>query len=64
MTARLTRWLTSLRLVLVTLLTAFGFLLGKDPERAGEELRGLGRWLGGRHEALAANPAPAWKPHE
>ncbi len=42
------RWLTFLRLVLVTLLTAAGFLLGKDPGRAGEELRGLGRWLSGR----------------
>lgn len=24
----------------------------------------VGRWLGRRHEALAANPAPAWKPHD
>lgn len=42
------RWLTSLRLVLVCLLTSFGYLLGKDPERAGEEVRGLWRWLTGR----------------
>lgn len=42
------RWLTSARLVVVTLLTALGYLLGKDPERASEEVRGLGRWLGGR----------------
>ena len=41
-----TRWLTSLRLILVTLLASLGYLLGKDPQRAGEEIRGLGRWLG------------------
>ncbi len=42
------RWLTSLRLVVVCLLTSLGYLLGKDPERAGEELRGMWRWLTGR----------------
>ncbi|MCC6495715.1 MAG: hypothetical protein IT193_05600 [Propionibacteriaceae bacterium] len=42
------RWLTSVRLVLGCLLAALGFLLGKDPERATEELRGLGAWLSGR----------------
>jgi hypothetical protein len=42
------RWLTSARLVLVCLLTALGYLLGKDPERAGEEVRALWRWLTGR----------------
>ncbi|MCA0294581.1 MAG: hypothetical protein LCH96_04540 [Actinobacteria bacterium] len=42
------RWLTSLRLVVVCLLSALGLLLGKDPERASEEVRGLGRWLTGR----------------
>jgi hypothetical protein len=56
------RWLTSLRLVLVCLLTSLGYLLGKDPQRAGEELRGLWRWLIGRRlrrsvtERLAALP--------
>jgi hypothetical protein len=56
------RWLTSLRLVLVCLLTAVGYLLGKDPERASEEVRGLGRWLAGRRlrhsvtERLASLP--------
>lgn len=43
-----TRWLTSLRIALVALLTAAGYLLGKDLERAREELAALGRWLGGR----------------
>ena len=43
------RWLTVLRLVLVCLLAALGYLLGKDPGRAADELRGLWRWLtGGR----------------
>ncbi len=42
------RWLTSARLVLVCLLGALGLLLGKDPRRASEEVRGLGRWLAGR----------------
>ncbi len=42
------RWLTALRLVLGCLLSAFGYLLGKDPERATDELRGLGAWLSGR----------------
>lgn len=42
------RWLTSLRLILVTLLAGLGYLLGKDPERAADEFRGLGRWLRGR----------------
>ena len=40
------RWLTMLRLIAGTLLTAFGLLLGKDPQRAGDEVRGLVRWLG------------------
>ncbi len=42
------RWLTSLRLVATCLLAAVGYLLGKDPQRAGEEVRGLWRWLTGR----------------
>ncbi|HQA77130.1 MAG TPA: hypothetical protein PLL50_02110 [Propionicimonas sp.] len=39
------RWLTMLRLIVGTLFTAVGLLLGKDPRRAGDELRGLARWL-------------------
>lgn len=56
------RWLTSLRLVLTCLLAALGYLLGKDPERAGEEVRALWRWLTGRQlrhsvtERLASLP--------
>lgn len=42
------RWLTSLRLIATCLLTALGYLLGKDPQRAGEEVRALWRWLTGR----------------
>ncbi|HAM45561.1 MAG TPA: hypothetical protein DCM67_11160, partial [Propionibacteriaceae bacterium] len=42
------RWLVRLRVVLVTLLAALGFLLGKDLERSGEEMRGLWRWLRNR----------------
>jgi len=42
------RWLVRMRLVLVSLLMALGYLLGKDPERSADELRGLGRWLGNR----------------
>lgn len=47
-TAAARRWLTSLRLIATCLLTALGYLLGKDPQRAGEELRALWRWLTGR----------------
>lgn len=39
------RWLVALRVTLVTLLASAGFLLGKDLERAGEEVRGLWRWI-------------------
>lgn len=59
------RWLTSLRLVLMTLLAAFGYLLGKDPGRAADEVRGLVRWLGGRElrrsvaDQVASLPATA-----
>lgn len=42
------RWLVSTGLVLGCLLAALGFLLGKDPERAGDELRGLAIWRSGR----------------
>ncbi|HML50312.1 MAG TPA: hypothetical protein PKD84_02730 [Propionicimonas sp.] len=42
------RWLVTLRVFLVTLLAALGFLLGKDLERSGEEMRGLWRWLRNR----------------
>lgn len=56
------RWLTALRLIVTCLLTALGYLLGKDPERAGEEMRALWRWLAGRRlrrsviEQLASLP--------
>ncbi len=39
-----TRWLAGLWLSLACLLSALGYLLGKDPGRAGEELRGWSRW--------------------
>lgn len=61
-TAAPRRWLTSLRLVVTCLATALGYLLGKDPERAGEEVGGLWRWLTGRRlrhsvtDRLAALP--------
>ncbi|MDR1237265.1 MAG: hypothetical protein LBK28_03395 [Propionibacteriaceae bacterium] len=42
------RWLVDLKLILVTLLAALGFALGKDMLSAGEEIAGLGRWLVGR----------------
>ena len=42
------RWLTSLRLAIGCLLAALGYLLGKDPERAGDEVRGLAAWVSGR----------------
>lgn len=42
------RWLTSLRLALGCLLAALGYLLGKDPARASDELRGLSSWVRGR----------------
>jgi hypothetical protein len=42
------RWLVRLRLVLVSLALAIGYLLGKDPQRSGEELRGLFGWIGNR----------------
>ena len=47
-TAPRRRWLTSLRLTLGCLLAALGYLLGKDPSRAADELRGLSAWLSGR----------------
>lgn len=42
------RWLVRLRLVMVSLAMALGYLLGKDPQRSAEELRGLAGWLGNR----------------
>ena len=42
------RWLVRLRLVLVSLAMALGYLLGKDPQRSGDELRGLAGWLTNR----------------
>jgi hypothetical protein len=42
------RWLVDLKLILVTLLAALGFTIGKDLLSAGEEVAGLGRWLFGR----------------
>lgn len=42
------RWLVRLRLVLVSLAMALGYLLGKDPQRSGEELRALFGWIGNR----------------
>ncbi len=57
------RWLTSLRLALGCLLTALGYLLGKDPARAADEMRGLSAWARGselRHsvtERVDALPA-------
>ena len=47
-TAPRRRWLTSLRLALGSLLAALGYLLGKDPSRASDELRGLAAWVSGR----------------
>ncbi|MGV8908762.1 MAG: hypothetical protein ACOH1Y_07250 [Propionicimonas sp.] len=41
------RWLVSLRLAIGCLLTALGYLLGKDPARSADELRGLLAWLRG-----------------
>jgi hypothetical protein len=42
------RWLRSLGLALGAVFAWLGFLLGKDPLRAGEEWRGLLHWLGNR----------------
>jgi len=59
------RWLVSVRLVVVTVLVSFGFLLGKDLIRSGEEIRGLWQWIGNaglRHslnERLGALPVKA-----
>lgn len=39
------RWLGWLRLVLGSVVAALGYLLGKDPQRARDELGGLRRWL-------------------
>ena len=47
-TASRRRWLTSLRLAVGCLLAALGYLLGKDPARASDELRGLAAWVSGR----------------
>lgn len=47
-TAPRRRWLTSLRLALGCLLAALGYLLGKDPARASDEVRGLASWVSGR----------------
>jgi hypothetical protein len=47
-TAKPWRWLVATRLALVTALVSLGFLLGKDLTRAGEEIRGLWRWVSGR----------------
>ncbi len=47
-TAPRRRWFTSLRLALGSLLAALGYLLGKDPARASDELRGLSAWVSGR----------------
>lgn len=41
------RWLMSVRLTLVTALMSLGFLLGKDLDRASEEIRGLWEWIRG-----------------
>ncbi|MBK9696073.1 MAG: hypothetical protein IPO80_01300 [Propionibacteriaceae bacterium] len=38
-------WLGRAGLVLGSLLAALGYLIGKDPHRAGDELTGLWRWL-------------------
>jgi hypothetical protein len=38
------RWLVALRLAVVGLLVSLGYLLGKDPDRASEELRSVWRW--------------------
>ncbi len=51
------RWLTTLRLVVMSLLAALGFALGKDGERAAGELLGLGRWLGRRQPRTAITGA-------
>lgn len=44
--ARPRRWLTGVWMGLRAVLAAIGFALGKDPRRAGAELRGLGLWRG------------------
>jgi len=46
--------LPQLRLLVMTLLAALGFVLGKDLGRAGEEVRGLWRWLSNRSMRHAA----------
>ena len=51
------RWLTSLRLALGSLLAALGYLLGKDPSRASDELRGLAAWVSGRGAVGGSVPA-------
>lgn len=59
------RWLVALRLALVTALAGLGYLLGKDPDRAGEEWRGLWGWITDRglrsslNDQLAALPRKA-----
>jgi hypothetical protein len=44
-TPRPWRWLVSVRLALVTVAVSFGYLLGKDLTRSGEEIRGVWRWI-------------------
>ncbi|MCL1839097.1 MAG: hypothetical protein FWG47_07305, partial [Propionibacteriaceae bacterium] len=63
-----TRWLTDLKLILVTLLVGLGFVIGKDPMSAGEEIAGLGRWLTSRKlrkqirsRVRALDTTPEWE---
>jgi len=54
-TRRPLRWLVGLRLALATLGVGLGYLLGKDPDRASEEFRGLSRWIGDRRSRKSLN---------
>jgi len=49
------RWLVALRLALATVAVGLGYLLGKDPDRASEEFRGLARWIGDRELRRSLN---------
>lgn len=59
------RWLVALRLAVVGVLVSLGYLLGKDPDRASEELRAVWRWVTDRglrrslNTQLAALPIKA-----
>jgi hypothetical protein len=64
-TRRPLRWLVAVRLAVVGLLVSLGYLLGKDPDRASEEIRAVWRWATDRslrrslNAQLAALPIKA-----